>query len=151
MITRSSNRSIRKDWKLIESLIDYNSTILDIGCGEGGLILQLKNNKHANTRGLEIDGSLVRNAISEGINVVQGNAEGDLDQYSDSSFDYVILSQTLQAMYNPKFVLHELLRIGAKANYFVPEFWSLESTVTITIQRQNASYRRTSIYLVRDT
>ena len=58
-------QSIRKDWNLIESLIDYNSTILDVGCGEGGLILQLKKNKHANTRGLEIDGNLVRNAISE--------------------------------------------------------------------------------------
>ena len=102
MITRSS---IRKDWNLIESLIDYNSTILDIGCGEGGLVLQLKKNKRADTRGLEIDGNLVRNAISEGISVVQGNAEDDLYQYSDSSFDYVILSQTLQAMYDPKFVL----------------------------------------------
>ena len=114
--------SIRKDWNLIESLIDYNSTILDIGCGEGKLVLQLKNNKHADARGLEVNGNLVRNAISEGISVVQGNAEEDLDQYSDSSFDYVILSQTLQAMYNPKFVLHELLRIGAKAIVSFPNF-----------------------------
>jgi methionine biosynthesis protein MetW len=119
MITRSS---IRKDWNLIESLIDYNSTILDIGCGEGGLVLQLKKNKRADTRGLEIDGNLVRNAISEGISVVQGNAEDDLYQYSDSSFDYVILSQTLQAMYDPKFVLLELLRIGAKAIVSFPNF-----------------------------
>ena len=106
--------SIRKDWNLIESLIDHNSSILDVGCGEGGLIKQLKNNKHADSRGLEIDGDLVRDAISQGLNVVQGNAESDLHQYSDNSFDYVILSQTLQAMYNPKLVLHELLRIGTK-------------------------------------
>lgn len=114
--------SIRKDWNLIESLIDYNSKILDIGCGEGGLVLQLQKNKRADTRGLEIDGNLVRNAISQGISVVQGNAEGDLYQYSDSSFDYVILSQTLQAMYNPKFVLLELLRIGTKAIVSFPNF-----------------------------
>ena len=117
-----ARQSIRKDWNLIESLIDNNSTILDIGCGEGGLIQQLIDRRYANIRGLEIDGNLVRNAISAGISVVQGNAEDDLRQYSDSSFDYVILSQTLQAIYKPKFVLHELLRIGAKAIVSFPNF-----------------------------
>ena len=70
--------SIRKDWNLIESMIDYNSTILDIGCGEGDLIKQLTKSKNANTRGIEIDGNLVRNAIGTGLSVVQGNAEKDL-------------------------------------------------------------------------
>ena len=119
MITKPS---IRKDWNLIESMIDYNSTILDIGCGEGDLIKQLTKSKNANTRGIEIDGNLVRNAIGKGLSVVQGNAEKDLFQYSDLSFDYVILSQTLQAMYNPKLVLLELLRIGAKAIVSFPNF-----------------------------
>ncbi len=114
--------SIRKDWNLIESLIDNKSTILDIGCGEGDLIQQLQNNKHADIRGVEIDGELVRSAISRGLSVVQGNAEKDLTQYCDQSFDYVILSQTLQAMYNPKQVLNELLRIGAKAIVSFPNF-----------------------------
>ncbi len=114
--------SIRKDWDLIESMIDGNSKILDVGCGEGNLIKQLENNKQANTRGIEIDGDLVRNAISKGLSVIQGNAETDLKQYSDQSFDYVVLSQTLQAMYNPKLVLHELLRIGAKAIVSFPNF-----------------------------
>ena len=76
-----SHSSIRKDWKLIESLIDNNSTILDIGCGEGELIKQLKDNKFADIRGIEINGNLVRDAISKGLSVVQGNAENDLDQY----------------------------------------------------------------------
>ena len=114
--------SIRKDWDLIESLIDNKSTILDIGCGEGDLIQQLQNNKQANIRGLEINGELVRTAISKGLSVIQGNAEKDLTQYYDQSFDYVILSQTLQAMYNPKQVLNELLRIGAKAIVSFPNF-----------------------------
>ena len=113
---------IRTDWDLIESLIESNSKILDIGCGEGGLIKQLKTNKKADARGLEIDGNLARTAISDGLSVVQGNAENDLRQFSDSSFDYVILSQTLQAMYNPKLVLHQLLRIGAKAIISFPNF-----------------------------
>ena len=121
--------SIRKDWDLIESLIDNHSSILDIGCGEGGLIQQLLNNIQADIRGMEVDGDLVREAISKGYSVVQGNAETDLKQYNDESFDYVILSQTLQAMYNPKIVLHELLRIGAKAIVSFPNFghWKIRS------------------------
>ena len=114
--------SIRKDWDLIESLIDNKSTILDIGCGEGDLIQQLQNSRHADIRGVEINGELVRSAISKGLSVVQGNAEKDLSQYCDQSFDYVILSQTLQAMYNPKQVLNELLRIGAKTIVSFPNF-----------------------------
>ena len=118
----STNYSIRKDWDLIESLIDNKSKILDIGCGKGELIHQLLKNKQADTRGVEIDGDLVRSAISQGLSVIQGDAEKDLYQYFDQSFDYVILSQTLQAMYNPKKVLDELLRIGAKAIVSFPNF-----------------------------
>ena len=117
-----SHSNIRKDWNLIESLIENKSKILDIGCGEGELIRQFENNKQADTRGMELNGDLVRNAISKGLSVIQGNAEKDLSQYDNQSFDYVILSQTLQAMYNPKQVLHELLRIGAKAIVSFPNF-----------------------------
>ena len=67
--------SIRNDWKLIESLINSRSTLLDIGCGEGGLIKQLETNILSDTRGIEIDPELARKAIAEGLNVVQGNAE----------------------------------------------------------------------------
>jgi len=114
--------SIRKDWGLIESLIDNKSRILDIGCGEGGLITQLEKNIEAKTSGIEVNGELARKAIALGCNVVQGNAEWDLDQYSNQSFDYVILSQTLQAMIKPKVVLLDLLRIGGKAIVSFPNF-----------------------------
>jgi len=114
--------SIRKDWKLIESLIDSNSRVLDIGCGEGGLIAQLEKNIQAKTNGIELNPELSRRAIADGHNVVQGNAEKDLGQYSNQSFDYVILSQTLQAMIKPRDVLIELLRIGEKAIVSFPNF-----------------------------
>ena len=126
--------SLRKDWKLIESLIDFNSRILDIGCGEAGLIGQLEKNIKAKTSGIEIDPELTRKAIAEGHNVVQGNAEKDLKQYSDQSFDYVILSQTLQAMVRPRELLQELLRIGGKAIVSFPNFghWRIRIQLLLT-------------------
>ena len=126
--------SIRKDWKLIESLIKNNSRILDIGCGEGNLIAQLEKNIKAKTNGIEVNAELTRKAIANGHNVVQGNAEKDLLQYSNQSFDYVILSQTLQAMIKPKAVLLELLRIGGKAIVSFPNFghWSIRLQLLLT-------------------
>ena len=126
--------SIRKDWKLIESLIDLNSRVLDIGCGEGGLIAQLEKNIQAKTNGIELNSELSQKAIAEGHNVVQGNAEQDLEQYSNQSFDYVILSQTLQAMVKPREVLLELLRIGRRAIVSFPNFgyWQIRLQLLIT-------------------
>jgi len=127
-------QSIRKDWKLIESLISKNAKVLDIGCGEGGLIKQLEDNIQANTHGIELSPDLTRKAIAEGLNVVQGDAEKDLDQYSNQSFDYVILSQTLQAMVKPRDVLLELLRIGGKAIVSFPNFghWKIRLQLLLT-------------------
>ena len=126
--------SIRKDWKLIESLINNNSKVLDIGCGEGDLIIQLQKNIQAKTSGIEISGDLTRKAIAKGCNVIQGNAEKDLIQYSNNSFDYVILSQTLQAMIRPRDVLLELLRIGGKAIVSFPNFghWRIRMQLLLT-------------------
>ena len=119
--------SIRKDWTLIESLIDANSKVLDIGCGAGGLMAQLEKNIQAKTNGIEVSANLTQKAIAQGFNVVQGNAEKDLNQYSNKSFDYVILSQTLQAMIRPKEMLLELLRIGGKVIVSFPNFghWTI--------------------------
>ena len=86
------------------------------------LISILKKNINADCRGLEVNGEFVRKAISLGLSVVQGNAENDLEQYSNESFDYVILSQTLQAMYSPKKVLLDMLRIGNKVIVSFPNF-----------------------------
>ena len=130
----SNNKSIRNDWNLIESLIDTNSKVLDIGCGAGGLMSQLEKNINAKTNGIEINPELARRAISQGFNVVQGNAEKDLNQFSSQSYNYVILSQTLQAMLKPKNVLIELLRIGSKAIVSFPNFghWKIRLQLLLT-------------------
>ena len=114
--------SIRKDWSLIETLIEEDRRILDIGCGDAKLMRQLENNIKASTHGIEINRDLALQAISNGFNVVHGNAENDLSQYSNNSFDYVILSQTLQAMIKPKEILSELLRIASNAIVSFPKY-----------------------------
>ena len=126
--------SIRKDWKLIENLIQENRSILDIGCGDGKLIEQLEKNLNAKTHGIELNRNLASKAIARGFNVIHGNAEIDLAQYSNHSFDYVILSQTLQAMMQPKEILSELLRIGSKAIVSFPNFghWKIRFQLLIS-------------------
>ena len=114
--------SIRKDWRLIETLMEENRSILDIGCGDGMLMEQLEKNLNAKTHRIELNRKLALKAISRGFNVIHGDAEFDLSQYSNHSFDYVILSQTLQAMMKPKEILAELLRIGSKAIVSFPNF-----------------------------
>ena len=126
--------SIRKDWKLIETLIQENRKILDIGCGDGKLMEQLENNLNSITHGIELNRELALDAIARGFNVIHGDAENDLSQYSNRSFDYVILSQTLQAMMKPKEILSELLRIGSKAIVSFPNFghWKIRFQLLIS-------------------
>ena len=126
--------SIRKDWSLIETLIEEDRRILDIGCGDAKLMRQLENNIKATTHGIEINRDLALQAISNGFNVIHGNAENDLSQYSNNSFDYVILSQTLQAMMKPKEILSELLRIGSKAIVSFPNFghWKIRLQLLVS-------------------
>ena len=100
-------QSIRKDWDLIESLINERARVLDVGCGEGDLIQQLEKNLQANVHGVEKDQGMALKGIAKGLNITHGDAEKDLFQYANQSFDYVILSQTLQAMIEPKKILTE--------------------------------------------
>ena len=147
--------SIRKDWSLIESLIVENSRILDIGCGEGGLISQLEKNINAKTYGIEVNSELARKAIADGLNVIEGNAEKDLDQYSNNSFDYVILSQTLQAFLNPEKVISDLLRIGKTSIVTIPNFgfWKVrfnllfKGTMPVTKTLPNEWYNTPNLHM----
>ena len=113
---------MKKEFKIISKLIEKNSRILDVGCGDGELMSFIFNNISQDVRGIEISKTNVQKCISKGLTVIEGDAEKDLFQFPDSSFEFVILSQTLQAFLNPEKVLDELLRVGKKAIVTIPNF-----------------------------
>lgn len=115
--TLSSHGSpaIRVDLQRIAEMVQPQSRVLDLGCGDGGLLDYLVHKKNVDGRGIEIKQEGVYHCVSRGLSVIQGDAETDLKDYPPQSFDYVILSQTLQAMHAPRDVLSEMLRIGRRA------------------------------------
>ena len=113
---------MKNEFKVISDLIEDNKKVLDVGCADGTLMKFLKENKNINVRGLEISNEKVQECIAKGLTVIEGNAEKDLKQFPDKSFDYVVLSQTLQAFLSPELVLDELLRVGKKAIVTIPNF-----------------------------
>ena len=113
---------MKLEFKIIANLIEKNTRGLDVGCGDGTLMEFLKNNNKIDIRGIEISKSNVQKCIGKGLTVIEGDAEKDLSQFPDGSFDFVILSQTLQAFLNPEKVISELLRVGRKAIVTIPNF-----------------------------
>lgn len=110
-----ANGRIRADLQLVADLVPEGARVLDVGCGEGALLHYLAQHKKVDARGIEIRQTGVNACVQQGLSVVQGNAETDLVDYPSDGFDYVILSQTLQAMRDPRETLRELLRIGKHA------------------------------------
>jgi methionine biosynthesis protein MetW len=113
---------MKQEFKIIANLIESNTRVLDVGCGDGTLMEFLQNNKKLDIRGIEISKNNVQQCIGRGLTVIEGDAEKDLSQFPDGSFDFVILSQTLQAFLNPEKVISELLRVGKKAIVTIPNF-----------------------------
>jgi methionine biosynthesis protein MetW len=113
---------MKLEFKIIANLIEKNTRVLDVGCGDGTLMEFLKDNNKIDIRGIEISKSNVQKCIGKGLTVIEGDAEKDLSQFPDRSFDFVILSQTLQAFLNPEKVISELLRVGKKAIVTIPNF-----------------------------
>ena len=113
---------MKNEFKVIADLIEKDKRVLDVGCSDGTLMEFLKNNKNINIRGLEISKDKVQKCIAKGLTVIEGNAEKDLKQFPNKSFDYVVLSQTLQAFLDPELVINELLRVGKKAIVTIPNF-----------------------------
>jgi len=113
---------MKLEFKIIANLIEKNTRVLDVGCGDGTLMEFLKDNNKIDIRGIEISKNNVQKCIGKGLTVIEGDAEKDLSQFPDESFDFVILSQTLQAFLNPEKVISELLRVGKKAIVTIPNF-----------------------------
>ena len=113
---------MKKEFKVIADLLPNNTRVLDVGCGDGSLIRLLNQEKQIEVRGLELNQENVQECIHKGLPVIQGNAETELHQFPDKSFDYVVLSQTLQAFYEPEKVLRNLLRIGKSVVISIPNF-----------------------------
>jgi len=146
---------MKKEFKIISELIENNTRVLDVGCGDGTLMKYLKDEKNVDTRGLEISKNNVQNCISKGLSVIEGNAEKDLHQFPNFSFDYVILSQTLQAFYNPEKVIDDLLRVANKAIVTIPNFghWKvrihllLKGTMPVTKILPNEWYNTPNLHM----
>ncbi len=113
--------TIRPDLAVIAAQVEPGSRVLDIGCGDGTLMLALRD-KGCDVRGIEIDGDCVERCVSQGLSVVQGDADRDLGDYPDKGFDYAVLSQTLQTAERPDRMLDELLRVGTRAFVSFPNF-----------------------------
>jgi methionine biosynthesis protein MetW len=122
---------MKSEFKVIADLLPNNSKVLDVGCGDGSLMDLLAKDKNIEVRGLELDQSNVQKCIIKGLPVIQGDAETELYQFPPQSFDYVILSQTLQAFYKPDKVLKELLRIGKSVIVSIPNFgyWKVRTSL----------------------
>ncbi len=113
---------MKSEFKVIANLLKNNTRVLDVGCGDGDLMSFMEKEKNIEVRGLELDKDNVQQCIHKGLSVIQGNAENELHQFPNQSFDYVVLSQTLQAFYEPEKVMKELLRIGKSVVISIPNF-----------------------------
>ncbi len=127
----SVNSEVRVDFEVIADLVEPRARVLDVGCGDGDLLELLAGRKEIDGRGIELSQQGVNRCVSRGLSVIQGDADHDLVHYPDGSFDYVILSQTIQATRNPKTVLSEMLRIGRHAIVSFPNFghWKVRGSL----------------------
>jgi len=146
---------MKSEYKIIANIISENTRVLDVGCDDGSLMEFLKKEKKVDIRGIEISKEKVQTCIFKGLTVIEGDAEFDLKQFPDKSFDYVVLGQTLQAFINPEIVIKELLRVGNKAIVTIPNFghWKVrlnllvQGTMPVTKTLPNKWYNTPNIHM----
>ena len=146
---------MKEEFKVIANSIHKKKSILDVGCGDGELMKFIYENISNKIRGLEISKDNVQICIQKGLTVIEGNAEMDLQQFPSNSFDYVILSQTLQAFLNPEKVINDLLRIGKTSIVTIPNFgyWKVrfnllfKGTMPVTKTLPNEWYNTPNLHM----
>ena len=146
---------MKKEFEVISQIIKNNKRVLDVGCGDGTLMEYLKTNQKNDVRGLEPQKDLVQKCIARGLPVIEGDAEKELIQFPKKSFDYVVLSQTLQAFLQPEEVLKQLLRIGKQTIVSIPNFgyWKVrihllfQGTMPITKNLPNEWYDTPNLHM----
>ena len=146
---------MKLEFQLISDIVERNTRVLDVGCDDGTLMEFLKKNNGVDIRGIEISKDKVGICIAKGLTVIEGNAEFDLKQFPDNSFDYVVLGQTLQAFINPEIVIKELLRVGKKTIITIPNFghWKvrlnllIKGTMPVTKSLPNDWYNTPNIHM----
>ena len=146
---------MKKEFDAISKIIEKNKRVLDVGCGDGTLMEYLKEKQRNDVRGLEPQKDLVQKCIAKGLPVIEGDAEKELIQFPKKSFDYVVLSQTLQAFFNPEEVLNQLLRIGKQTIVTIPNFgyWKVrlhllfKGTMPITKNLPNEWYNTPNLHM----
>ena len=146
---------MKLEFQLISDIVEKNTRVLDVGCDDGTLMEFLKKNNGVDIRGIEISKDKVGICIAKGLTVIEGNAEFDLKQFPDNSFDYVVLGQTLQAFINPEIVIKELLRVGKKTIITIPIFghWKvrlnllIKGTMPVTKSLPNDWYNTPNIHM----
>jgi len=146
---------MKKEFEVISKIIQSNKRVLDVGCGDGVLMEYLKNHQQNDVRGLEPQKELVQKSIAKGLSVIEGDAEKELFQFPKKSFDYVVLSQTLQAFFNPEEVLNQLLRIGKQTIVTIPNFgyWKVrlhllfKGTMPVTKNLPNEWYNTPNLHM----
>jgi methionine biosynthesis protein MetW len=139
---------LRRDLKLIADMVAPGSRVLDIGCADGALLAYLTAEKGVDGRGMELSQAGVNACVRSGLSVIQGDADNDLAPYPADAFDYVILSQTLQATRQPREVLERLARIGRRAIVSVPNFayWRVRLGLLLTGRMPHSSLLAHSWY-----
>jgi len=146
---------MKEEFKIIANSIKKDKSILDVGCGDGELMKFIYENISKRIRGLEISKDKIQKCIQKGLTVIEGNAEMDLQQFPNNSFDYVILSQTLQAFLNPEKVISDLLRIGKTSIVTIPNFgfWKVrfnllfKGTMPVTKTLPNEWYNTPNLHM----
>ncbi|MGA8401061.1 MAG: methionine biosynthesis protein MetW [Stellaceae bacterium] len=124
---------LRRDLRIIADMIEPSARVLDIGCGDGALLGYLAKEKGVDARGVELSQHGVNACVTQGLSVIQGDADSDLDAYPTGAFDVVVLSQTLQATRQPRRVLETLMRIGQRAIVSFPNFgfWRIRLSLAL--------------------